>query len=78
MSYKNYPLIKLINKNKSFNNLIFNKNNKKFINKMSEKNKDNISIFTDLDIMKIQKDRKREKLLQKKLDIVRKLYYRTR
>ena len=71
-------LIKLINKNKSFNNLIFNKNNKKFINKMSEKNKDNISIFTDLDIMKIQKDRKREKLLQKKLDIVRKLYYRTR
>ena len=45
---------------------------------MSEKNKDDISIFTDLDIMKIQKDRKREKLLQKKLDIVRKLYYRTR
>ena len=45
---------------------------------MSENEKDGVSIFSDLDIMKIQKERKREKLLRKKLDIVRKLYYRTR
>ena len=45
---------------------------------MSEKKKEeNISIFSDLDIMKIQKEKAREKLLRKKLDIVRKLYYRT-
>ena len=45
---------------------------------MSENEKEGISIFSDLDIMKIQKERKREKLLRKNLDIVRKLYYRTR
>lgn len=45
---------------------------------MSEKGESKLSIFDDLDIIKIQDQRQKEKLLKKKLDVVRKLYYRTR
>lgn len=44
----------------------------------SEKSSDKISIFSNFNIEKIQKERKKEKVTIKKLDVVRKLYNKTK
>ena len=41
-------------------------------------NDDKITFFSDLDIDKIQKVKKKEKTLKKKLNIIRKLYHKTK
>ena len=43
-----------------------------------ENTQENVSIFSDFDITKIQKERKKEKTVKKKLDVVRKLYHKTK
>jgi len=39
---------------------------------------DNLSYFSNFDIIKIQNERQKEKEVKEKLDIVRKLYQKTR
>ena len=39
---------------------------------------DNLSYFTNFDILQIQQDRNKEKEVKEKLDVVRKLYLKTR
>ena len=39
---------------------------------------DELSIFNDIDIMGISEEKKREKLYNKKCDLIRKLYYRSK
>ena len=43
-----------------------------------ENTQENVSIFSDFDITKIKKERKKEKTVKKKLDVVRKLYHKTK
>ena len=39
---------------------------------------DELSIFDDIDVMGINEEKKREKLYNKKCDLIRKLYYRSK
>jgi hypothetical protein len=39
---------------------------------------DELSIFDDIDVMGISEEKKREKLYNKKCDLIRKLYYRSK
>jgi hypothetical protein len=43
-----------------------------------EKSNDKLSVFSNFNIEKIQKERKKEKTTIKKLDVVRKLYNKTK
>jgi len=46
--------------------------------KESEKSNDKLSVFSNFNIEKLQKERKKEKTTIKKLDVVRKLYNKTK
>ena len=39
---------------------------------------DELNIFSDIDVMGITEEKKREKLYNKKCDLIRKLYYRSK
>ena len=39
---------------------------------------DELNIFIDIDVMGITEEKKREKLYNKKCDLIRKLYYRSK
>lgn len=57
------------------------KNKKKAIENGKTKNnlrEDELSIFSDIDVMGVTEDKKREKLYNKKCDLIRKLYYRSK
>lgn len=57
--------------------LLFSKIIKYNINKKMKKEEDKLSIFNDMDIMKIKEEDVRDKLVQKKMYKIRDLYYRT-
>ncbi len=44
----------------------------------SENGNDKLSVFSNFNIEKLQKERKKEKVTIKKLDVVRKLYNKTK
>ena len=44
---------------------------------MKKEENDKLSIFNDIDIMKIKEEDAREKLTNKKVNIIKDLYYRT-
>jgi len=57
------------------------KNKKKGSENGKSKNnlrEDELSIFSDIDVMGVTEDKKREKLYNKKCDLIRKLYYRSK
>ena len=57
------------------------KNKKKGSENAKSKNnlrEDELSIFSDIDVMGVTEDKKREKLYNKKCDLIRKLYYRSK
>jgi len=57
--------------------LLFSKIIKYNINKKMKKEEDKLSVFNDMDIMKIKEEDVRDKLVQKKMYKIRDLYYRT-
>jgi len=59
--------------------LKFSNKNQLYINNINKKMKENdkLSIFNDINIMKIKEEEVRDKLFQKKMYKIRDLYYKT-
>ena len=57
----------------------FSNKNQLYINDINKKMKENdkLSIFNDINIMKIKEEEVRDKLFQKKMYKIRDLYYKT-